>query len=1200
MPDFANILTVVLATIAAYEANSVIVVLAITVAAWTLLFGYFLSAGPEKPRWVSAGGLQHLVLVWSWFWMAVAISALIGAWGFFTWRLSNGLMLIPTAPNEPDGVIFGYSLLAAIVVLAVGWLPRLLLPASVGVREPEAPVQEAAPQEEESLYQPLYPGLSFGEQYQRTQQRTLSDPAVQEPLLDRETQDELEERQRPRRGLVYAAGLVVLVVGIVGVLGFFAAPATPTTQASFERFALKDIATTFRGFFADTSVGETGDVIRDEALGFQSAGQEIRDGDFAYDVDRWRPLAALGNASAQYKLGVMYANGRGVSRDYVEAYKWLNIAGTQNNVKAVEGRDAVARRMTPDQVEAAQNFAREEFALISGETEFSGEAPVRLTTMTQRELVVEAQKLLGAHGYNVGRADGISGPRTSAAVRLFERQAGLPEVGKITPEIVARLETRGAGRPVPITKLGLTAVLAPSLSLIPQVSARPSHRIIPGTKCDTLAAHPANSVGSTGVDFARIDSARAISACEQAIAQYPDELRFQYQLARSLHKAERHNEALALYSKAGEQGFALAQRSVGFMYANANGVAQDLPKAANWIRQAAERCDVDAQFTLGTMYANGQGVEKNDTTSLHWIRSAASQNHPEARTRLKEIETGTSVRDGGDKLGVGDYTESRHIEQLLKSHEVDVVDAFLRQDYQVVLETIRPFAEQGTASAQILLGYLYRTGLGVSRDDVEAVEWYKKAAEQSDPNAQYLLGYMHQRGLGVPQYFAQALQLYRKSAGQGVAAARLSLGVMYDRALGIPRDHEEALTHFFSAAEAGLAGAQHHLAAAYEAGDGVPRDYDEALKWYRLAAAQNFARSQHSLGGMYSQGNGVTRDFDEAVKWYRLAADQGLSEAQFSLAKALAGGRGAPRDTAEALKLYTMAADQGHAEGQVNVAFAYLRGRGVNRNDREAANWFRRAAAQCNADAQYQLATLHRLGQGVPAASAAEAARLLKLAAEQGHADALQALSVRYAKGAGVPQNSSLAFRSIQRAAELGQPTAQFELAEVYAKGSDEVPQDYAKAAEWYGKAAQRGHRQAQYNLAGLYREGMGVARSNVEAVAWYRQAADQGDPLAEHSLATAYRLGAGVERDDAEAAHWYRRAALRGEVNSQRDLGLLYLRGEGVLQDFVQAGLWLGRAAAEGDTAAVEALDRLASKLTPNQIAETARLAKEALPSDS
>ncbi|MFT5182151.1 MAG: TPR repeat protein, partial [Alphaproteobacteria bacterium] len=1130
----------------------------------------------------------------------VGVCVLFGGWGFFTWRLSNGLMLVPTAPEILDGIVFGYVLLAAAALLAVGWLPRMLLPANDGLTETLTTAEPKAVAEED-LYQPLYPGLSFDQQYQPTS----SQPPAPEPEapVHQEPPTVIEDRRRPRRRLVFAAGVAVLVVGA---LGIFVVPSSP---AANQRFDLAAMAANFKGLFANGS----GDVIRDDALDFQKSGTEMRDGDFAFDVDRWRPLAKQGNAGAQYKLGVMYANGRGVSRDYIEAYKWLNIAGAQSNARAVEGRDAVARKMTPAQVETAQNLAREEFSLISSGGTFSGEVPARLTAMTKRQLVSEAQRLLNARGYNVGLADGLAGRRTHAAVRQFERQGDLPETGKVTPEIVARLERRGRDNSRPTARSGPGLVLYPP-SYRPSARAettapRPLKvRAAPATECDTLAAHPSNSVGSAGVIFARIDADRAIPACQSAIERYPDEVRFQFQLARSLHKAERHNEALTLYSKVGAQGFAFAQRSVGFMYANANGVGQDLTKAATWLRQAADRCDVDAQFALGTLYAKGQGIEKNETESLRWFRIAAAQNHPDARAHLEgraNLNGGQSVGDNQTstgprgKFGLADYTVGHHLDRLLINQKHEIVDAFERRNFQAVLELLRPAAEQGVASAQTLLGYMYSAGMGVGQDDTKAVEWYRKAAELDDPDAQFLLGYMHQRGLGVSLYFARALQLYRKSAVQGVSAARVALGVMYDNGEGVARDRDAAVAHYFSAAEAGLAAAQHSLATAYESGDGVPRDFDEAIKWYRLAADQNFAPSQNGLGEMYSQGRGVPRDSEEAIKWYRLAAEQGLPAAQFNLAKIVGAGRGVPGNTSEAVKLFEVAAEQGHSESQVKLAFAYLKGRGVDRSHSDAVTWFQRAATQCNADAQFQLANMHRLGQGGVKASAAAEMKWLKLAAEQGHTEALQTLSVRYAIGQGVQKNPAMAYKSAQRAAQQGHPTAQFGLAELYAKGSDEIPQDYAKAAEWYRKAALQGNREAQFNLAELYRAGLGVARSNVEAVAWYRLAAEQGNPVAQHNLALAYRLGAGVERDNGEAVSWNRLAAEQGEPNSQRDLGLQYLRGEGVLQDFVRARLWLGRAAANGDTAAGKALGRLVKKMTPNQVAGAERLEKETPGSD-
>jgi TPR repeat protein len=75
---------------------------------------------------------------------------------------------------------------------------------------------------------------------------------------------------------------------------------------------------------------------------------------------KWWTLAAeQGNADAQTSLGVMYYNGEGVLQDYVYAHMWFNIAASSGNKTASENRDIVAKQMTPSDISAAQDLARE-------------------------------------------------------------------------------------------------------------------------------------------------------------------------------------------------------------------------------------------------------------------------------------------------------------------------------------------------------------------------------------------------------------------------------------------------------------------------------------------------------------------------------------------------------------------------------------------------------------------------------------------------------------------------------------------------------------------------------------------------------------------------------------------------------------------------------------------------------------------------
>jgi TPR repeat protein len=51
---------------------------------------------------------------------------------------------------------------------------------------------------------------------------------------------------------------------------------------------------------------------------------------------------------------------------------------------------------------------------------------------------------------------------------------------------------------------------------------------------------------------------------------------------------------------------------------------------------------------------------------------------------------------------------------------------------------------------------MYHEGWGVPQNYAEAVKWYRTAAEQGDASAQNNLGYMYLNGLGVPQNYVLA------------------------------------------------------------------------------------------------------------------------------------------------------------------------------------------------------------------------------------------------------------------------------------------------------------------------------------------------------------------------------------------------------------------------------------------------------------
>jgi TPR repeat protein len=77
------------------------------------------------------------------------------------------------------------------------------------------------------------------------------------------------------------------------------------------------------------------------------------------EAAKWFRLAAdQGYAYAQYNLGEMYRNGQGIPQDYVQAHMWFNLAAAQGITNGAIAIDLVEQMMTPQQIAQAQELAR--------------------------------------------------------------------------------------------------------------------------------------------------------------------------------------------------------------------------------------------------------------------------------------------------------------------------------------------------------------------------------------------------------------------------------------------------------------------------------------------------------------------------------------------------------------------------------------------------------------------------------------------------------------------------------------------------------------------------------------------------------------------------------------------------------------------------------------------------------------------------
>ncbi|WP_024336550.1 SEL1-like repeat protein [Desulfotignum balticum] len=153
-------------------------------------------------------------------------------------------------------------------------------------------------------------------------------------------------------------------------------------------------------------------------------------GQYSNALNEFTPLANKGNPDAQYILGSMYAQGKGVLQDYAQAHAWFNLAASQGHEKAALYRDEIAQKMTFNQVARAQQLASQR----QSETR-TGE-----TKRIDKNLIVSIQKHLQDLGYYSGAIDGLTGRNTSRSIRQFQRDVDLSQTGQPSHALLETLE----------------------------------------------------------------------------------------------------------------------------------------------------------------------------------------------------------------------------------------------------------------------------------------------------------------------------------------------------------------------------------------------------------------------------------------------------------------------------------------------------------------------------------------------------------------------------------------------------------------------------------------------------------------------------------------------------------------------------------------------------------------------------------------
>jgi serine/threonine protein kinase/TPR repeat protein len=196
-------------------------------------------------------------------------------------------------------------------------------------------------------------------------------------------------------------------------------------------------------------------------------------------------------------------------------------------------------------------------------------------------------------------------------------------------------------------------------------------------------------------------------------------------------RTEAPQEAFAWYCAAAVRGSASAMTQAGLMVSNGAGTPRDYAKAAAWFQWAAASGDVAGKTCLAECYLYGTGLPKDEHHAIDLLQEAVAAGDVRAMNTL-----GTCYHRG----------------------------AGVTQNFTQAFNLFSRAHDAGFEDAAGNLGVLYMNGDGVAQDPPKAVDLFDEGAQAGSAYCMYQLARCLQFGTGITKNILQAGEWYRKAA----------------------------------------------------------------------------------------------------------------------------------------------------------------------------------------------------------------------------------------------------------------------------------------------------------------------------------------------------------------------------------------------------------------------------------------------------
>lgn len=378
-----------------------------------------------------------------------------------------------------------------------------------------------------------------------------------------------------------------------------------------------------------------------------------------------------------------------------------------------------------------------------------------------------------------------------------------------------------------------------------------------------------------------------------------------YELAeRNLasHDADSKQQGIQWLIKAADQGNMVAAKKLADSYMSGTLVEQNYIEALKYAKKLADAGNSEGKLLTGKMHYYGYGTAKDEKLGRQYLDDAFKNGSMDAA-----VEIGTLLYDKKDYNSAEKYfksaCEKKNPGGCYWSAELYLNKDFNGRNQKIGIDYAFKSASLGDSRGYLTLAIAYWDGVGVNKDEAEAIKWYKKSADA------------------------------------GLAEGQFTLGLAYfDGKVDGKPNYPDAAKYFEWAADQGHLDASSTIGSWYAVGQGVPVNYEKAYKYLKFSLDRGIVapNAQFWFGYLNSKGLGVREDQAVAFNWFKKAADQGHAIAASYVGHEYEHGEGVNKDGAQAIRYYYQSVIHGHNNAALNMAYYYHR----ERHFADAVTWF--------------------------------------------------------------------------------------------------------------------------------------------------------------------------------------------------------------------------------------------------------------------